>query len=188
MMAVMKSAICIAAGLIGAQHARADEAGQYKAALNGYNEVVAVSTPATGQVSATVADDKTSINIVLNYSKLQGSSPVAGLFFGRRGVTGAPLAFVCGGGGKPVCPVPDGEVSVTIAAADILATPTQGIKAADMAALIDAIDNGAVYLNVVTGSFTGGEIRGQLMRGNQAGNAGDSQGPPADNPGKGHEK
>ena len=55
--------------------------------------------------------------------------------------------------------------------------PAQGLAAADMAALVNAIQNGAVYVNVITSTRANGEIRGQLSRGGGKGNGnGDGNG------------
>jgi hypothetical protein len=54
---------------------------------------------------------------------------------------------------------------VTLAATDIAAIMAQGLTAGDIASVIQAIANGAVYVNVLTNKFPNGEIRGQLGRG-----------------------
>ena len=73
----------------------------------------------------------------------------------------APLAVV---GSTPPCPSPSGTVSGTIRPAQILTLVGQGfpdgVDAFD--ALLEAIENHAIYANVHTDRFPGGEIRGQL--------------------------
>jgi hypothetical protein len=53
-------------------------------------------------------------------------------------------------------------VTGTVAAADVLAIPTQGLAAGDMAAIVAEMRAGFTYANVHTASSPGGEIRGQL--------------------------
>jgi CHRD domain len=72
------------------------------------------------------------------------------------------VAFLCGGGGKPACPAAGGTVSGTIVAADVLALPTQGLAAGDLAAFLRAMRAGVTYVNVHSMTFAAGEIRGQL--------------------------
>jgi hypothetical protein len=147
--------------------------GQFKADLNGYQEVPTLSTASSGQVSVKIADDQKSLSVTLSFSKLEGVAQSGHLGFGVAGMTSTILAYICGGT-KPSCPTTaDGSVTATIAPADILAIGGQGIAAGDLAGVIHAIESGAVYVNVRTTKYANGEIRGQLGRGN---------GPP---PGKG---
>ena len=52
----------------------------------------------------------------------------------------------------------------TIVAADIQALTGQGIDAGELPAVLDAIKNGAGYVNVHSGTFPTGEIRGQITK------------------------
>ena len=64
------------------------------------------------------------------------------------------------------CPTTaDGSVTITLSASDIAAIPAQGLAAGDVASVIQALANGAIYVNVVTTKFPNGEIRGQFGRG-----------------------
>ena len=56
-------------------------------------------------------------------------------------------------------------VTGTIAAADVLAVPSQGLAAGDLAAIVHEIRAGFTYANVHSANFGGGEIRGQLTGG-----------------------
>ena len=143
--------------------------GQFKADLNGYNEVPAVLSTGSGQVTINVSSDQKSLEITLNFSKLAGVAQSAGLYLGYPGTTGGLMAPICGGT-KPTCPTgAAATVTATIAAADVPAIAAQGLTAGDLASVIQALANGAGYINVLTNKFTNGEIRGQVQRGFDAG-------------------
>ena len=146
--------------------------GQFKADLTGYNEVPAVVTTASGQVTVAVSSDQTELNVTLNFSKLLGVAQSASLYLGSSATTGGVVATLCGGT-TPACPTAaDGMVTVTLSASDVLAVAAQGLAAGDPASVIQALANGALYVNVVTTKFPNGEIRGQLGRGFSFGNFG----------------
>src|SRR5260370_929245 len=67
---------------------------------------------------------------------------------GRPATSGGVTIFLCGGGGRPACPVRAGIVQGTITAANVLAIPTQDLAAGDLASIIAAIREGATYANV----------------------------------------
>jgi len=57
----------------------------------------------------------------------------------------------------------------------------QGIVAGNLTAALEAVDEGFSYANIHTTNFQGGEIRGQVRRGNKhtdhgSGNDGDTHG------------
>jgi len=139
--------------------------GNVKADLSGYNEVPAIFTTGSGQASVHIADDQQSLDVTLTFTKLGGVASAARLYLGMPATVGGAVANVCGNT-KPACPTtPDGTVTVSLGLSDVLAVPAQGLAAADMAALVNAIQNGAVYVNVITSTRANGEIRGQLSRG-----------------------
>lgn len=145
--------------------------GQFKANLTGYNEVPAVVTTGSGQVTVAVSSDQTSLNVTLNFSKLLGTALSASLYLGSSGTTGGVVATICGG--ASACPTTaDGTVTITLSASDVLPITAQGLAAGDIASVIQALANGAIYVNVVTSKFANGEIRGQLGRGFSFGNFG----------------
>lgn len=137
----------------------------FRATLDGYQEVPAVSTPGKGAFRATLNPDSTSLAYELEYSGLRAPATAAHVHFGRPGTSGGILFFLCGGGGKPSCPGVGGTVSGTIVAGDIQAIAAQGIAAGDLAAALEAMRAGATYANVHTSLFPGGEIRGLLRPG-----------------------
>ncbi|MCC6862742.1 MAG: CHRD domain-containing protein [Bryobacterales bacterium] len=138
--------------------------GQARARLSGYNEVPPVYSPGTGAFSAVVDQTAKTIAVTLEYSALAGNAQAAHLHFGQKGVNGAVVVTLCGAG-KPACPVKEGTVTLTVGQGDIVAVPAQGIPAGGIDALLDAIDSGAVYVNVHSNLFPSGEIRGQVKPG-----------------------
>jgi len=146
--------------------------GQFKADLTGYNEVPAVVTTGSGQVTIAVSSDQTSLNVTLNFTDLVGVAQSANLYLGLPGTIGGAVAPICGTT-KPACPTTaDGTVTITLSASDVLAITAQGLAAGDLATAIQALANGAIYVNVTTTTFPNGEIRGQLGRGFGFGNSG----------------
>lgn len=71
--------------------------------------------------------------------------------------------------GTQLCPgTTSGSVSGRITAADVIGgAAAQGVAAGEFAEVLRAIREGAVYVNVHTTLFPGGEIRGQLTPGPQ---------------------
>ncbi len=139
--------------------------GQFKGDLNGYNVVPAILTTGSGQVTVGVSSDQKSLSITLSFTKLEGVAQSAGLYLGLPATTGGIFAPICGGT-KPACPTTaDGSVTTTLAAGDVAAIPAQGLAAGDLASVIQALANGAVYVNIITSKFANGEIRGQSGRG-----------------------
>ena len=153
------------AGLLVVLAAGASYAGERNALaatfpLSGYQEVPPISTGGSGTFTGSLVGG-TTIEYDLTYSGTEATVTAAHIHFGTPGVNGGIVAFLCGGGGKPACPL-SGTVSGTIVAADVLAVPSQGIVAGDFAALLDAIVAKATYANVHSTAFPNGEIRGKL--------------------------
>ena len=139
--------------------------GQFKGDLSGYNEVPAILTTGSGKVTVGVSSDQKSLSVTLSFTKLEGVAKSAGLYLGLPATTGGFIAPICGGT-KPACPTTaDGTATTTLTAADVAAILAQGLAAGDLASVIQASANGAVYVNIITDKFANGEIRGQLGRG-----------------------
>jgi hypothetical protein len=141
-----------------------DNGNVFTASLNGHNEVPAVHTKGTGNLTLTINPDNT-MSFTLTYSGLNNPALVAHVHFGQPNVNGGVVFFFCGGGGKPACPAgttTPATVTGTVAAADIMAPANQGLAAGDIAGMIQEIRDGFAYANVHTSSSPGGEIRGQL--------------------------
>ncbi len=150
--------------------ASADEA---IARLRAFEEVPALSSPGGGFFDADIAEDGQSIEFALTYFHLRGTVTQAHLHFAQRGVNGGIMLFLCsnlgnGPAGTQQCP-PDGTadspaiVFGTLDADDIVASAAaQGIAPLELHEVLRAMRAGAVYANVHSDIFPGGEIRGQL--------------------------
>jgi hypothetical protein len=138
--------------------------------LGGYQEVLAVSTGASGSVRLRVDPAAGTITYTVRYANLEGSVLQSHIHFGSRTEAGAVSAFLCsnlgnGPAGTPACP-PDnpGEVSGTLTAASVTAgAKAQGIDAGEFSELVAAIRADKPYVNVHSSKFPGGEVRGQLL-------------------------
>jgi len=139
--------------------------GQFKAVLTGYTEVPVVLTTGSGQVTMAVSSDQTSLDVTLNFSQLLGVAQSVSLYLGLPATNGGVVALICGGSPSTCPTTADGTVTITLSASDVLAVPSQGLAAGDLASVIQALANGAIYVNVVTTKFPNGEIRGQFGRG-----------------------
>jgi hypothetical protein len=144
--------------------------GQFRAKLIGFQEVPALNTTGHGRLRLSLTS--TEMTFQLDYADLSGPPLVAHIHVGQRSVNGGVSVFFCGGGGKPACPAsPSGSVSGTITAANVLGPVGQGYDPGDLAPLEKAIKAGVAYANMHTAKFPGGEIRGQIRRGQGEGNS-----------------
>ena len=163
-MLVLGLAIVSLAVAAGTDHGKKKNRNQFTAVLTGHQEVPAVHTAGHGRLSLTVNDNNT-LSYELTYAGLNAAAAVSHVHFGQPNVNGLVSFFFCGGGGKPACPAGTSStatVTGTIAPADVLAIPTQGLAAGDLAAIVKEIRAGFAYANVHTSQSPGGEIRGQL--------------------------
>jgi hypothetical protein len=128
--------------------------------MSGYLEVPSVSTSGRGTIEVRIRNGS-KIDYKLTYSGLSSAASAAHVHFAQPSVNGGVAAFLCGGGGKPVCPS-SGSVSGTIVAADVLNVAGQGIAAGEFAELAAAMKAGFTYANVHTATFPNGELRGQI--------------------------
>jgi hypothetical protein len=153
-------ALVAAALIVTVAPAHNGKNGRHLAAhLDGYQEVPAISTTGRGKFKIKVNGD--SAEFKLRYSGLSSPVKFAHVHFGREGVNGGVIAFLCGGGGKPACPA-SGEVTGTILPADVVGPVDQGIAAGEFGEFVAALKADAVYANVHTDNFGNGEIRGQV--------------------------
>jgi CHRD domain-containing protein len=139
--------------------------GGLKAKLTGYDEVPSKSTLGTGRFMITDVDRSAkTFKFRLEYQGLEGG-PVTGahLHLAQRHTNGEVIVPFC-----PPCPASPGVLTGTITNADIGVAPpapNQGIVKGEATAfdeLFRAIRHGAVYVNVHTTTYPGGEIRAQL--------------------------
>jgi hypothetical protein len=128
--------------------------------LEGFQEVPSISTKAQGEIKLKV--NGSSIKYELRYRDFDSAVLFAHIHLGQEGVNGGVAAFLCGGGGKPVCPQGSGTVTGTVTADDVQAIAAQGLAAKDIGALIRALKAGYTYANVHSQDFGTGEIRGQI--------------------------
>jgi hypothetical protein len=137
--------------------------------LNGYQEVSttgALSTTGNGGFTAELDGDV--IHYSLTFGELEGAVTQAHIHFGRRGVNGGIIAWLCGTTANPgpagtrVCPPAGGTVTGDIGMAQVIGPAGQGIAATQFAEAVAALRAGAVYANVHSALYPGGEIRGQV--------------------------
>jgi CHRD domain len=142
--------------------------------LTGYEETpLTISTPATGEFNAKIQDDGTLVTWELSYRDTLSAVTQAHIHFGAPAISGGIVVFLCTNlGNAPVgaqsCPPAPATITGTFTAADVVSVGTageQGIAAGELAEVVRAIRAGAAYVNVHTGGFPSGEIRGQLDRG-----------------------
>jgi CHRD domain len=149
--------------LLAAPAAPQEDAGvgqAFRAVLTGPQETPAILSEARGRFRAELGD--TSLTYELSYAGFETPVTVAHIHIAQRNVAGAIAVFLCGGGGKPACPSPDGTVTGTITAADVLAIPEQELDAGDFPKLLRAMQAGLTYANVHTMAHAAGETRGQI--------------------------
>jgi hypothetical protein len=138
-----------------------------RARLIGVNEVPSVSTQAQGWFRAKVDENSGMITYWLSYAGLEAPVQQAHLHFGQHHTNGGVSVFLCtnlgnGPAGTQACPAAPAVVTGAIMMADVIGPGAQGIAPGEFAELLAAIRAGAVYANVHTEAFPGGEIRGQL--------------------------
>lgn len=146
-----------------------NRARRVSAQLESFQEVPAISSPASGHFRADIDDKAGTISYRLSYEGLTGDIRQAHIHFGQRSVNGAVSVFLCQTatnadptGLAPQCPQ-SGTVTGLLQAANMAAgTTAQGIAPGEFAELLAAIRGGVAYVNVHSSTFTGGEIRGQL--------------------------
>ncbi len=148
--------------VVAAPAVMGDGNNKFTASLNGYLEVPSISTTARGSFSAEVRGS--TIRYRLTFRDLGSTAAAAHIHFARPDVAGGVAAWLCSGGGKPVCPTRGGTVTGVIAAADVVGPAGQGIAPGEFAELLRAMRNGATYVNVHSATFPGGEIRGNIRR------------------------
>jgi len=167
-----------------------DNNGRLRIELSGFQEVIppnlglgAIFSTGSGRLTLKVAKQKRTIDYELTYSFPDAAAtPIVGaqfvnqahLHFGQKHTTGGITVWLCQSADTPApaavaavtptCPSPSGTVSGTIAPGQVLALPGQGLPAGQdgFAALLEALQNDAIYGNVHTDKFPSGEIRGQF--------------------------
>ena len=152
-------------GVVGIAVAMAVNKPNVKGSLSGYQEVPAISTEASGKFEAKVPRGGGPIRYELRYRGLPDVNQ-AHLHFAQKGVNGDIVVFICsnlgnGPEGTPACPPGSAKLTGTATSADVVATD-QGIAAGELDEVKRAVRAGAIYANVHSAEFPGGEIRAQL--------------------------
>ncbi len=139
------------------------------AELNAYQSVPALAAEGSGRFVARIKSKAARIEYRLYYEDLASPVLQSHIHFGNAWENGGVIAFLCTNlqnaprPDVPACPQGEGVVSGFIEAADILGPGGErGIQAGDYEALLEAIDAGAVYVNVHTEAYKAGQIRGQI--------------------------
>jgi hypothetical protein len=144
---------------------------RFSASLGGENEVPPINTAGTGDFEMTIQQG--TITFSLSFSGLSSPLGVAHLHFAPSKVAGGVMIFLCGGGGQPACPAAtSGTITGTITAANVTGPTAQGIAPGNLDAALEAVRNDLAYANMHTANFGGGEIRGQVRRGQGHGASG----------------
>lgn len=140
--------------------------------LTGYEETPAtINSTGSGEFLAKVSKDGTSIQYQLTYRDLDSPVTQAHIHFGRPGLTGGIVLFLCTNLPLPAgvpspqpCPPFPATIAGTLTAADVIPRPDQGIDAGTtgFAEMVKALRAGAAYANVHTTGHPSGEIRGGL--------------------------
>jgi len=152
----------------------------FSASLLGANAAPPINS--TGAATFHMENDNGVITFTMTFSGLSSNLVVSHLHFAPTRVAGGVMIFLCGGGNQPACPAAtSGTFSGTIVAANVTGPALQGITAGNLTAALEAVDEGFSYANIHTTNFQGGEIRGQVRRGNKhtdhgSGNDGDTHG------------
>jgi hypothetical protein len=146
--------------------------------LIGYAENPDVSTVATGTFRGTLDRAANTITYRLTYTGLEGAVQQSHIHFGKAGVNGGIVLFLCtnrgnGPAGTQACPAPPATVTGTLGPGDIVdLAASQGITGSGVDAdeweeIERAIRAGRTYVNVHSTKFPPGEIRAQIRnRGN----------------------
>jgi hypothetical protein len=144
----------------------------FRASLSGDNEIPIVYTDASGTFKATLNSDETQIEYELTYAALESAVQQAHIHIGRKSENGGISVWLCSNlaspptpAGTQPCPTPSGTITGVITAANVVGPASQGVSAGEFAALVRAIKDGNTYTNVHSATSPGGEIRGQIRRG-----------------------
>ncbi|MCK6430624.1 MAG: CHRD domain-containing protein [Burkholderiaceae bacterium] len=143
------------------------------AKLEGFQEVPAVSTVGGGRFKAKIDEHAGSIFWELEYEGLQADALQAHIHFGQRHTNGGITVWLCSNlpspptpAGIQICPLRAGSINGTIMAANVVGPGgAQQLPAGGFEQLVRAIRANATYANVHTTASPGGEIRGQVLHG-----------------------
>lgn len=141
----------------------------FVAPLSGDQEVPVVETNGTGVAKLRLSKDGTALSYKLIAANIEDVTQ-AHIHCGGAGVNGPVVAFLFGFDEDGVSP--NGILAEgTITADDVIARSDSDVcpgGVADFADLVEKLQHGGAYVNVHTTNNPGGEIRGQVDRGNGA--------------------
>lgn len=154
-----------------------DDNNLFKARLRGLSEVPPVATEASGSFSAKLSSDGSTLSYQVTYRNLSTPILFSHIHFGFPKEATGIMVFLCGPasgeqGGPPAgTPNPPpcqgtttGTVNGSLTAANVIGPNAQGITpGVDFAKVIQAIRDGAAYVNVHSMRSPAGEIRGQVQ-------------------------
>ncbi|MBI4258907.1 MAG: CHRD domain-containing protein [Thaumarchaeota archaeon] len=137
----------------------------FRAGLDGFQEVPTLSMPGTGSFKAKLNATGNGIEYELSYSGLSATATAAHIHLGQKGTNGGVIAFLCdtvAGNAIPDCPATSGTVTGTLTASSVVGPASQGIAPGEFDEFMRAMREGVTYANVHSTMFPGGEIRGQI--------------------------
>ena len=140
-----------------------DDTGHFSATLAGDSEVPPINSAGSAIFQMVIG---TPITFSLTFTGLSSNLTLSHLHFAPTKVAGGVMIFLCGGGGQPACPAAThGTITGTITAANVTGPTNQGIAPGDLNSALEAVREGISYANMHTVNFPGGEIRGDVRRG-----------------------
>ncbi|MBT8257406.1 MAG: CHRD domain-containing protein [Bacteroidia bacterium] len=130
---------------------------QFNASLKGSKEVPANDSKGAGQAVVRISKDETKIHYKLITANVENVL-FAHFHMAPAGSNGGVVATLYFNEN----PQPSGPANGVLAEGYIMADNVSGALEGDIAALVDAIRNGMIYVNVHTTAVPSGELRGQL--------------------------
>jgi CHRD domain len=172
----MKLAAGVAAlGIAGVTTAAvAHDRAKFRADLNGYEEVPAVSTQGVGTFRAQINRNADEIRYSLAYAgQFNDTITQAHIHFGQPNVNGGITVWLCANNppittapaGTQPCPAPPTTITGTIRPENVVGPAGQGIAPGEFAELVQAMRAGLTYANIHSLAQPGGEVRGQIGNG-----------------------
>jgi hypothetical protein len=143
---------------------------KFEERLNGYEEVPAVSSAASGEFKARLSRSSDRIEWRLSYRGFDSNVTQAHIHFGQEAVNGGISVWLCANNppimtapaGTQACPLREGTISGVAERDDVVGPGGQGIAPGEFEEFVAALRAGITYANVHTANFGGGEIRAQL--------------------------
>ena len=160
----------VAGGLVAAEN------NTIRTKLTGLEETAAtINTKASGEFSATISEDGTTIKYEETYRDLSSAVTQSHIHYGRPKLSGQIVLYLCSNLTPPTgvplpqaCPLASpATITGTLTEADVIASPVAGGQGIDAGAegfaeMVHAIKTGSAYVNVHSVNHPSGEIRGRL--------------------------